>query len=151
MICAFVRGGKWVECRKWKNKCAYAEWSMILNEPVQVRFQVEFLSVSVCAGVTHLFIYLFISKATASSRSKWNRFCANQKVIWTQQCLCRSRDPWTPWRAQLALLTFTNQLFNPHSAYVITAYYIHCLLIIIYQMGKGFLAPKCGLKKCLLL
>lgn len=30
---------------------------MILNEPGQVRFQVEFLSVSVCAGVTHLFIY----------------------------------------------------------------------------------------------
>lgn len=30
---------------------------MILNEPVQLRFQVEFLSVSVCAGVTHLFIY----------------------------------------------------------------------------------------------
>lgn len=43
---------------------------MILNEPVQVRFQVGFLSVSVCAGVTHLFIYLFRRQLQAHAQNE---------------------------------------------------------------------------------
>lgn len=43
---------------------------MILNEPVQVRFQVEFLSVSVCAGVTHIFIYLFRRQLQARAQNE---------------------------------------------------------------------------------
>lgn len=107
MICVFVWGGNRVEYRKWKNKFAYAGWSMISNEPVQVGFQVGFLSVSVCAWGTHI----FISRATASRCSKLNQFCANPKVIWTQECLYAAHENTLKGLISLALM-FTNQLFS---------------------------------------
>lgn len=150
MICVLVRGGNWVGYRKWKNKFGLCRVIHDIERarPGSVSGGISQPVLSVCAGVAHLFIYFESNcKLVPKMKSIWCQpkgdlnTAVFMLVTWTVNTL----------KGSISLDDVQKLLFSPHSAHVITSYYIHLSSYNYIPEAKRFSWTSMCSKQCLLL